>query len=372
MDPAKIPLASAVAATTLGAPDPLMRPFIFRRRPLLPIALCCGWAMVSAASAQSSKQHASPTPKPAASPAPAGTPYVLPDIVAKVDGEPIPKAELERVAEVLLQGNGRSLKDLSPADQRRAFQSVIDDMIVDKILVHQSAGEKVADLDVETQFTSLAGQYPNPEAFNAELKKAGQTTDQVKQNIRLQLAQKQWMERQIADQVKVTPEEVEKFYKEGPASKFDEPEKVRASHILVAVTKDAPPEEALTAEKKANALADRIRKGESFDSVARAASDDPSAKTTGGDMSYFTRDRIMPEFADVAFKLKVGEVSPPVRTQFGFHLIKATDHQPAHHATFDEAKGQITTYLENEKRQAAVAELVKSLREKASIEVFLS
>ena len=354
-----------------------MRLLLFRRRPLLPIALCCGWVVVCTASAQSSKKHGSPTPKPAtpeasATPLPGGTPYALPDVVAKVDGDAISKAELERVTAVLLQGNGRSLKDLSPADQRRAFQSVLEDMIIDKILVHQSAGENVSDLDVETQYTSLAGQYPNPAAFDAELKKAGQTTAQVKQNIRLQLAQKQWMDHQIADQVKVTPEEVEKFYKEGPPSRFDEPEKVRASHILVAVPKDAPPEDVLAAEKKADALADRIKKGEPFDAVAKAASDDPNAKTTGGDMNYFTRDRIMPEIADAAFKLKVGEVSAPVRTQFGFHLVKVTDHQPAHHATFDEAKDQITTYLANEKRQAAVAELVKSLREKATVENFLS
>ena len=339
--------------------------------------LFCGFAAFTA-SAQSSKKHAASTPKPTASPTVSAqpsaspTPYALPDPVATVDGDPISKADLERVTDTLLQSNGRALKDLSPADQQRVFHSVADDMIMDRILTRKATGETVPDMDVETRFNTLRSQYPTPEAFGAELKKNGQTADQIRRNIRLQLAQKQWIEQQIADQVQVTPQEVEKFYKEGPPSKFDSPEMVRASQIFVSVRKDVPPEDSLAAEKKINALADRIIKGESFEAVARDASDDPSAKTTGGDLNYFSRDKIMPEFADAAFKLKVGEVSAPVRTQFGYHLIKVTDHKPAHNATFDEAKGQIAAYLQDEKRKEAVAALVKTLREQAKVEIFLS
>ncbi len=341
---------------------------------LLPVLLLGAFA-ASPARAQSPKRSASPTPKPAvspsASPAPSATPYVLPDPVAKVDGDPVSKKELERVTDVLLQSNGRALKDLTPADQRRAFQSVLDDMVVDRILTAKSAGQTVAEMDVEAQYNTLRGQYPTPDAFETELKKTGQTADQVRHNIHLQLAQKQWIDAQIADQTTVTPQEVEKFYKEGPPSKFDAPEMVRVSQILVRVAKDAPPEDALAAEKKIAALADRLKKGESFEAVAKDSSEDPSAKTNGGDMNYITHDRIMPEFGDAAFKLKVGEVSSPVRTQFGYHLIKATDHKAAHNATFDESRDQITAYLQEEKRKEAVTALVKSLREHASVEIYL-
>ena len=345
------------------------------------LTLLSGGFAVSAALAQTPKKHAAPTPgpsvspdasnSPAASPAPSATPYLVPDPAVIVDGEPISKKDLERVTDTLLQGNGRSLKNLTPADQRRAFQSVADDMIVDRILARDSAGEDVKDMDVEARYNALRAQYPTPEAFDTELKKSGQTPEQVRHSIRLQLAQKQWIEQQIADQVKVTPAEVEKFYKEGPPSKFDSPEMVRASHILVKVSKEATPEDALAAENRALALADRIKKGESFEAVAREASDDPSAKTNGGDLGAFSRDRIMPEFADAAFKLKIGEMSAPVRTQFGYHLIKPTAHTPAHNASFSEAKDQIAAYLQEEKRKDAVAALVKSLREKAKVEIFL-
>ncbi len=82
-----------------------------------------------------------------------------------MDGEPISKKELERVTDTLLQSNGRTLKDLNPADQRRALQSVADDMIVDRILARDSAKENVPDMDIETRYNLLRSQYPTPEAF---------------------------------------------------------------------------------------------------------------------------------------------------------------------------------------------------------------
>ena len=350
---------------------------LFRRYRLLLAMVLCGISALGIVSAQTPKKPASPTPAPSAAPtadarpSPASTPYLVPDPAATVDGEPISKKELERVTDALMQSNSRSLKDLPPADQRRVFQSVLDDMIVDRILTRVSAAENVSDMDIENHYNALRAQYSTPEAFDAELKKSGQTPDQVRHNIRVQLAQKQWIERQIADQVTVTPAEAEKFYKEGPPNKFDTPEMVSASHILVSVSKEAPPEDALAAEKKINALADRIKKGESFEAVARDAPNDPGAKIISKDLGPFSRDRIMPEFADAAFKLKVGEVSAPVRTQFGYHLIKVTKHTPAHNAPFSEAKDQIMSYLQEEKRKDAVAALVKSLRAKARVEIFL-
>ena len=216
-----------------------------------------------------------------------------------------------------------------------------------------------------------------------QIKKAGETPDRLRQNIHTQIAQQQWLEKQIADEIKVTPQEVEKFYKEGPPAKFDQPETVHAEHILVAVRKDAPPEDALHAEERIQALADRVKKGEAFEDVARKESDDKSARPqlateehpasqgNGGDLGWFSQDRIMPEISAAAFKLKPGEVSAPVRTQFGYHLIKVLEKKPANTATLDEARDQITAYLVREKRQQAVEKVVAGLREKAKIETFL-
>ena len=286
-----------------------------------------------------------------------------------MNGDPIHPKDLDRVAAALLETNGRNLSELTDAERKKAYRSVLDDMITDRLVARQAASQVVPDLEVEKRFNDLRNQYG--QNFDAEVKKSGQSADQIRHNIHTQIAQQQWVEQQIAPDIKVTPEEVEKFYKESPPNRFDAPEMIRASHILVAVPRDAPPEDVLAAQNKINDLAARVKKGESFEALAKQYSDDPSAKETSGDLDYFSRERIMPEFAEAAFKLKVGEVSAPVRTQFGFHLIKLTDRKPAHVATLDEARDQIATYLQDEKRRAAITKVVQELKDAAKIQIFI-
>ena len=362
----------------------------FVRRTFAPCLLAALLTGVSSVHAQSAKKRPTPAPTPKGSPpaatpgkpspSPSAAPYVLPATVATVNGEPIKKQDLERFAETMLNTSGRKLQDLSPGEQKALLDPLLDAMILDRLVSKEAAAEPVKDLDVEARYAELMKQYPDPAAFQAQVKKAGETTDQLKTNIRSQLAQQAWLEKQIANDIKVTPEEVEKFYKESPPNKFDEPERVRARHILVGIRKndkpeslrkDAPPEDALEAEQKAQELLARIKKGESFEEVAKQESLDPEAKVKGGDLGYFTRDRIMPEFGEVAFRLKKDEIGGPVRTQFGYHLIQVLDHQPAHTASLDEARDQIATYLQAQKRQMAVARVGENLRAKAKVERFL-
>lgn len=295
----------------------------------------------------------------------------LPDPVASINGDPISAADLERVTRALLATDGQTLESLSAEDRQKAYRNVLDEIITDHLVARKSVDETVADLDVEKKFSELRNQYGTQEAFDAEIKKSGKTPEQIRRNIRTQLAQQAWIEQQIAPDIHVTPEEVEKFYKESPPNKFDAPEMLRASHILVGVRKDAPPEDSLVAEKKIDDIAARLKKGESFESLAKQYSDDPNTKDRGGDLEYFSRERIMPEFADAAFKLKIGEISAPVRTDFGYHLIKLTDRKPAHTATLEEARDQIAAYLTDEKRRAAIAKLVQGLKDQADIKIFL-
>lgn len=129
-------------------------------------------------------------------------------------------------------------------------------------------------------------------------------------------------------------------------------EEVRARHILV-------PDEAT-----AKSLAARLKKGEDFVMLAGEYSKDPGSAKEGGDLGYFTRDRMVPEFAEVAFKLEPGKVSDPVKSQFGWHIIKVEDKRNKPMPTYDEVKDQIKTFL----IQKAQQEAVLALREKAKIE----
>jgi peptidyl-prolyl cis-trans isomerase C len=359
------------------------------------ISLLCGLSVLLAsaplAPAASSKRNrsaakpkASPTPAPASSPAadltpdkvgadaPAASPSAvqLPEVVAIVNGESIKREELERVFNALLSANGRNPAELSDKDRKKGYRSVLDEMVTDRLVAKLSTEIPAPDADVEKRLDAIRQGFASPAAFEEELNKTGQTLEQVKKNIHVQVQQQLWIEAKIADLVKVTPEDVDKFYKDNP-ERFNMPEMVRASHILLAVRRDAAPEIVLEKEKLLASLAERIKKGESFEELAKQYSDDPNAKQTGGDLDYFSRERIMPEFAEAAFKLKPNEISAPVRTQFGLHLIKLTDHKDPRTATLEEARPQIAAYLQESKRREAISRLLASLRDNSQIDIKL-
>lgn len=317
-------------------------------------------------------QHGHPSPAARSSPAATPTPppqYALPDPVASVNDQPITRADLERFTEMYMNASGRSLKTYSLAEQKKAYRAMLDNLIIDRLVSVQAANEKVPSLDETKRFEEVRAQFPDEAAFQKEIARTGQTLAQVEASIHSQLAREQWMDNQIKDQVAVTPQEVQKFYQEGPPDKFDEPEKITASHILLALRRDAPPEEALAVEKRTNELIERLKKGENFEDLALQNSSDPTVKKNKGSVGSFTREVVMPEFADAAFKLKVGEISAPVRTQFGYHIIKVTGRNAPHAATLDEARDRITAYIQDQKRQKATAQVIQKLRDDAKIEI---
>jgi peptidyl-prolyl cis-trans isomerase C len=132
-------------------------------------------------------------------------------------------------------------------------------------------------------------------------------------------------------------------------------EEVKARHILVA------------SEAEAKAVIEQLKKGADFATLAKEKSTDPAAKTSGGDLGWFTKEQMVPEFADAAFKLKKDEISEtPVKTQFGWHVIKVEDRRTAPVPTFEQAKPQLGELVGRE----IVADEMKKLKESAKIEVF--
>jgi peptidyl-prolyl cis-trans isomerase C len=128
-------------------------------------------------------------------------------------------------------------------------------------------------------------------------------------------------------------------------------EEVHARHILVPT------------EDEAKAILADLKKGADFATVAKEKSKDPGA-AEGGDLGYFTRDQMVPEFAEVAFKLDKGQLSDPVKTQFGWHIIKVEDKRVKPTPTFEQVKPQIENYIAHR----AQAQMVESLRKTATIE----
>jgi peptidyl-prolyl cis-trans isomerase D len=151
-------------------------------------------------------------------------------------------------------------------------------------------------------------------------------------------------EAQVKDFIARSGARIEQYYKENPA-RFDKKKRVRARHILVKVDEKAGAPEQDAAKKKIEAIADRIKKGEDFARVATETSDDPGSKGRGGDLGFFGAGMMAKAFEDAAFKLKPGELSGPVKTQFGWHLIKVEEVQEPEKVPLEKAQPDIAREL---------------------------
>ena len=157
----------------------------------------------------------------------------------------------------------------------------------------------------------------------------------------------------VLSEIQVSDEEIKEYY-ENNENMFVGQETVRAKHILVETI------------EKASQIVDEIREGLSFEEAASKYSSCPS-KAQGGDLGSFTRGSMVPEFEEVAFKLNIGEISEPVKTQFGYHLIKVEEKGEQTSKKFDEVEAEIRNNILQEKQNKKYMELTMELKDKYQV-----
>ncbi len=303
----------------------------------------------------------------AAAPETAAPSVELKDPVAKVNGEAITKAQVEEAFAAAVQASGVKAADLTPDQKMNGYRQILDELIMDKLVAKAAAGETVSDEDINAEIAKLKKQFPTEDAFQAQLKEAGQSPEKLKAALTTMLQQQHWMQSQIKDGDKITEADAKKFY-DTNTEEFKNPETVKASHILFTVNKDDSEEVVKQKEAAAKKAEARAKKGEDFSKLAKELSEEPGAKESGGDLGFFAKDRMVPEFANAAFSQKPGEISDPVKTQFGWHVIKVTEKKSAGTVPFEEVKDQITAYLKSAKQREAVQAVLKKLKDSAQIE----
>jgi peptidyl-prolyl cis-trans isomerase D len=148
------------------------------------------------------------------------------------------------------------------------------------------------------------------------------------------------------------------------SASFQVPEQVVAAHILIKADPEKGPEADAAAKQKADALAARAQKGEDFAKLANENTEDPSGKGSGGQLPPFGRGQMVPEFEQAAFDMKPGEIRGPIKTQFGYHIIKLTAKAPPRVRPFEEVKQQITAELAETRAQAETDRLARELADK--------
>jgi hypothetical protein len=232
--------------------------------------------------------------------------------------------------------------------------STASDLVGMENLCRVARNEFADKAKVERELSLLRAQFGDDKAFLREVRSNGFSISYLRERIAEQVRSLQWLEKEITAETAATERECQDFYGTH-LTLFVQPVRFRASHIFLAASADTPPEIVESKREMIDALAGRLARGETLPEIATEASEDEATKSRGGDLGFFSSERMPPEFFAEVKKLAVGQRSNPFRSHLGFHIVKVAEIRPARVLSFADARGEILLALANEKR-ALIAE----------------
>lgn len=291
-------------------------------------------------------------------------------VVAKIGNKSITLLDVQRQETMLtqqLQGYADSAQIVSmkPTIQKQAFNNAVNRVLLENALA--AMGAKADEKTLTERLDYYRKNFVSDEAYNADLKKKDMTPEEFRHEIEIGIMAEELFNKRTANIPPVSDKEAREFY-DTNKDRFLQPERVKASHILLTVDKEAS--DSLRAAKKAEAqrILGELKKGADFADMARKHSDCPS-KQQGGDLGFFQRGQMVPEFENAAFALKPGQMSGVVETPFGYHIIKTAEYAKPSTVPFEEAKQNISQYLTEQKKQQALTSYFDSLRAASNMQV---
>jgi peptidyl-prolyl cis-trans isomerase SurA len=269
-------------------------------------------------------------------------------VVASIDGEPVTQSELETYA------RGRGAGDAPSSEALNAY--VMDTLLRKEA---EAAGINITDESVDRYIATVKAQRGmNDAAFETALREQGISGEQYREDIRSEIIKAELVNREIRSRVSIPPEDIRRHY-EAHRDAYTLAERVRIRMIMIPIPPDAPPALAGRAETMIQVLHARIQAGEDFAQLARQYSAGPGA-SDGGDLGFFERGQMVKPLEYVAFRMKAGEVSEPIRSGGGLHLIKVEEREGAVEEPLEAVEDQIREVLY---QQAVERRYEKWLRE---------
>lgn len=250
-------------------------------------------------------------------------------VAALVNDVEISNYRLDRYFADFLKAKARSVAAIrNPSSYKRLRREALDQLI-DKELLWQEAqrrGIDVSDALVQRELESIKASFSSPEAYQRQLLESGFDEASYLGYLRREMVAGRMLNL-LVQPLTVSDEEVRQAY-EARRDSFRQAEQVSARHILLRVPANADAAAERTAHERIAALREQLVNGADFAELARSHSEDPSA-ARGGDLGYFSRGQMVPSFEQTAFALTPGAISPPVRSEFGWHLIRVDEHVAA-------------------------------------------
>jgi peptidyl-prolyl cis-trans isomerase C len=312
------------------------------------------------------QQNSSPSAPPAAA-------KIESDIVVlRVSGIPVTESQVMEMIDQLapkqpLATNQKQERKVLP------FKDAIENLTTVMLLKSQARAQNITveKAVIDQQIQSIAKGFASPEDFQKALAKQNTTESDYRKNIEESMSMKKVLDLVVKEAPLSTEAELQKFYNDNP-NKFNAPERVRASHILLKLNSKSTSEQKAELKKKLEGIRTDIQNQTiSFADAAKKYSEDSTAQK-GGDLGLFIRGEMTKPFEDVAFAMNPGTVSPVIETSFGYHVIQVTEIKPAGKETFEESKPSIQKYLDEAAKRKAVQKFVEELKQKATIEIFMT
>ncbi|MEK7707615.1 MAG: peptidylprolyl isomerase [Verrucomicrobiota bacterium] len=293
-------------------------------------------------------------------------------VIAKGKGVEVKRSQLDSALIGIKSAAAARGQTVSPEQTRMLEQQVLQRLIQIQLMLGKAtdADKTKGKETVEKQLALILKRAGSEEALNRQLKSVGMTEEELRAKMAEEATAQAVLEREL--NVTVTEDAVKKFYDENPA-RFEEPEKVRASHILLS-TLDSATRQPLSDDKKsakrkqAEDLLKRARAGEDFAKLAQEYSEDPGSKDKGGEYT-FPRGAMVPEFEAAAFSLNTNQISDIVTTQFGYHIIRLSEKIPAHKIELAKVADDLKEGLKRQELEKLLPNYIEKLKQEGNVEI---
>ena len=256
-----------------------------------------------------------------------------------------------------------------PAELEKLKKSVLTTLIDKQLLMKAATSSPTYKSDeIKKEVDTIIQEQGGQSVIQPILSSYGTSWDAFMQDMNERITIEKFIEKDLLAKVNISDEELKSAFAANP-SQYAEPETVSARHILILAKSNASKEEQQKALERIKEIRKRVTApGADFGKIAAETSDDTASKVDGGNLGKFQRGLMVPEFEKAAFSLKVGEISEPVKTEYGYHLIKVEQHQQSQAPTFESAKEKVRYQLMAKTHDKVITDKLTQLRASAKIE----
>ena len=268
-----------------------------------------------------------------------------------VNGKKLSSEEYKRTCVTYQMQTGKT--DLTSDEKTAIANQLVNAHLL--LIAGQESDVEVTKDELEENYANFKAQYSSEEEFKSALERVNDTEESIKVKLKENILLHKYLSEKFYSKVEVSDDEAESFYKENEEH-FITPDQVQASHILV------------KEENEADEVKTKLDSGENFEDIAKEVSKCPSS-AKGGDLGFFGKGQMVKEFEDAAFSLNPGEITGPVKTKFGYHMIKLIDKKKSAKQSFESVKDNIKAYIGKGIADQMITEKINELRETAEIDI---